>query len=75
MVNMWFCIIVNYLYKLSLVLLSCCIRFRFSLLKEGDIWVLVEKVVEEERVKIGVEVVDVLVKLSKGDMRRVLNVL
>ncbi|KAI9158577.1 Replication factor C subunit [Paramyrothecium foliicola] len=74
-VNTRFCIIANYSHKLSPALLSRCTRFRFSPLKEPDIRVLVEKVVEEETVNIGEEAVDVLVKLSKGDMRRALNVL
>lgn len=74
-VNTRFCIIANYSHKLSPALLSRCTRFRFSPLKEGDIRVLVEKVVEEENVKVGAEAVDALVKLSKGDMRRALNVL
>ncbi|KAM4059139.1 ATPase family associated with various cellular activities (AAA) domain-containing protein [Hirsutella rhossiliensis] len=74
-VNTRFCIIANYSHKLSPALLSRCTRFRFSPLKEGDIRTLVEKVVEEENVKIGAEAVDALIKLSKGDMRRALNVL
>ncbi|KJZ80256.1 Replication factor C subunit 3 [Hirsutella minnesotensis 3608] len=74
-VNTRFCIIANYSHKLSPALLSRCTRFRFSPLKEGDIRVLVEKVVDEENVKIGAEAVNALVKLSKGDMRRALNVL
>lgn len=73
--NTRFCIIANYAHKLSPALLSRCTRFRFSPLREGDIRVLVEKVVEEEHVRIGGEAVDALVKLSKGDMRRALNVL
>lgn len=73
--NTRFCIIANYAHKLSPALLSRCTRFRFSPLKEGDIRVLVEKVVEEESVRIGGEAVDALVSLSKGDMRRALNVL
>ncbi|KAG5986033.1 hypothetical protein E4U43_005725 [Claviceps pusilla] len=73
--NTRFCIIANYSHKLSPALLSRCTRFRFSPLKEGDIRVLVEKVVEEEHVQIGSEAVDALIKLSKGDMRRALNVL
>ncbi|KAG5983035.1 hypothetical protein E4U55_000931 [Claviceps digitariae] len=73
--NTRFCIIANYSHKLSPALLSRCTRFRFSPLKEGDIRVLVEKVVEEEHVQIGGEAVDALIKLSKGDMRRALNVL
>lgn len=73
--NTRFCVIANYAHKLSPALLSRCTRFRFSPLKEGDIRVLVEKVVEEENIKVGGEAVDALVKLSKGDMRRALNVL
>ncbi|POR38360.1 Activator 1 subunit 3, partial [Tolypocladium paradoxum] len=73
--NTRFCIIANYSHKLSPALLSRCTRFRFSPLKEGDIRTLVDKVVDEENVQIGSEAVDALVRLSKGDMRRALNVL
>ncbi|RYO82558.1 hypothetical protein DL766_002914 [Monosporascus sp. MC13-8B] len=73
--NTRFCIIANYTHKLSPALLSRCTRFRFSPLKEGDIRVLVDKVIMEEDVKITSEATDALVTLSKGDMRRALNVL
>jgi replication factor C subunit 3/5 len=73
--NTRFCIIANYSHKLSPALLSRCTRFRFSPLKEEDIRSLVDKVIEEENVKIMPEAVDALVRLSKGDMRRALNVL
>ena len=70
-----FCIIANYAHKLSPAVLSRCTRFRFSPLKEPDIRALVDKVVDEEGVKIMPEATDALVRLSKGDMRRALNVL
>ncbi|KAK0613588.1 P-loop containing nucleoside triphosphate hydrolase protein [Immersiella caudata] len=73
--NTRFCIIANYSHKLSPALLSRCTRFRFSPLKEQDIRVLVDKVIEEEHVKITEEATESLVRLSKGDMRRALNVL
>ena len=73
--NTRFCIIANYSHKLSPALLSRCTRFRFSPLKEPDIRVLVDKVIEEENVKILPEATEALVRLSKGDMRRALNVL
>lgn len=73
--NTRFCIIANYTHKLSPALLSRCTRFRFSPLKEADIRVLVDKVVMEEDIKITSDATDALVKLSKGDMRRALNVL
>ena len=73
--NTRFCIIANYSHKLSPALLSRCTRFRFSPLKEQDIRVLVDKVIEEENVKITPDATESLVRLSKGDMRRALNVL
>jgi replication factor C subunit 3/5 len=73
--NTRFCIIANYTHKLSPALLSRCTRFRFSPLKERDIRVLVDKVILEENVQISPEATDALVRLSKGDMRRALNVL
>ena len=73
--NTRFCIIANYTHKLSPALLSRCTRFRFSPLKEPDIRQLVDLVIEREEVKIQPDAVDSLVRLSKGDMRRALNVL
>ena len=73
--NTRFCIIANYTHKLSPALLSRCTRFRFSPLKEPDIRRLVDKVIGEEGIKITSEATDSLVRLSKGDMRRALNVL
>ncbi|KAK3717736.1 Subunit of heteropentameric Replication factor C (RF-C) [Vermiconidia calcicola] len=73
--NTRFCIIANYTHKLSPALLSRCTRFRFSPLKEADIRQLVDKVIVEEDVNIAPDAVASLVTLSKGDMRRALNVL
>ncbi|KEF51876.1 replication factor C subunit 3/5 [Exophiala aquamarina CBS 119918] len=73
--NTRFCIIANYTHKLSPALLSRCTRFRFSPLKEADIRRLVDHVILQEHVNIVPEAIDSLVKLSKGDMRRALNVL
>ncbi|KAI4136515.1 MAG: hypothetical protein L6R39_007752 [Caloplaca ligustica] len=73
--NTRFCIIANYTHKLSPALLSRCTRFRFSPLKEVDIRVLVDRVIEEEQVKIQEDATASLVRLAKGDMRRALNVL
>ncbi|RMZ87275.1 hypothetical protein DV736_g5499, partial [Chaetothyriales sp. CBS 134916] len=73
--NTRFCIIANYTHKLTPALLSRCTRFRFSPLKEEDIRRLVIKVVAEEEINIADDAVDSLVRLSRGDMRRALNVL
>lgn len=73
--NTRFCIIANYTHKLSPALLSRCTRFRFSPLKEIDIRRLVDIVIAKESVNIAPDATDSLVTLSKGDMRRALNVL
>lgn len=73
--NTRFCIIANYTHKLSPALLSRCTRFRFSPLKDADIRNLVDQVIEREEIQIVPEAVDAMVRLSKGDMRRALNVL
>lgn len=73
--NTRFCIIANYTHKLSPALLSRCTRFRFSPLKEPDIRQLVDHVIDAEKVKIDPPAIDSLVRLSKGDMRKALNVL
>ncbi|KKK17087.1 hypothetical protein P175DRAFT_0480042 [Aspergillus ochraceoroseus IBT 24754] len=73
--NTRFCIIANYTHKLSPALLSRCTRFRFSPLKEEDIKVLVDQVIEKEEVRIQPDAIGSLVTLSRGDMRRALNVL
>lgn len=73
--NTRFCIIANYTHKLSPALLSRCTRFRFSPLKEADIRGLVDRVIEQEGVRIEEDAINSLVRLSKGDMRRALNVL
>lgn len=73
--NTRFCVIANYTHKLSPALLSRCTRFRFSPLKEADIRTIVDQVIEKEGVRIQPDAVDSLVTLSKGDMRRALNVL
>lgn len=73
--NTRFCVIANYTHKISPALLSRCTRFRFSPLKEADIRSLIDHVIEKEQVLIQSEAVDSLVTLSKGDMRRSLNVL
>lgn len=73
--NTRFCIIANYTHKLSPALLSRCTRFRFSPLREADIRRLVDEVIDKEDVRITPDATDSLVRLSKGDMRRALNVL
>ncbi|KAK6340955.1 hypothetical protein TWF696_009268 [Orbilia brochopaga] len=73
--NVRFCIIANYTHKLNAALLSRCTRFRFSPLPIAALRRRVEYVIENENVRIDPRAVEALLNLSRGDMRRSLNVL
>lgn len=70
-----FCILANYTHKLNPALLSRCMRFRFSPLSNEAVAKRVDHVIHAEHINISPEAKSALVELSKGDMRRALNVL
>ncbi|TGZ83028.1 P-loop containing nucleoside triphosphate hydrolase protein [Ascodesmis nigricans] len=73
--NTRFCIIANYTHKLNPALLSRCTRFRFSPLPITALRKRVDHVIEAEGIKITDSARESLLTLSRGDMRRSLNVL
>ncbi|KAF4569636.1 Subunit of heteropentameric Replication factor C (RF-C) [Pleurotus pulmonarius] len=73
--NVRFCIICNYVNKIAPAIQSRCTRFRFSPLPMKEVEKRLDTVVEAERVNLTVDGKQALLKLSKGDMRRALNVL
>ncbi|KAJ3413724.1 hypothetical protein HDV05_007627 [Chytridiales sp. JEL 0842] len=72
--NVRFCIICNYVSKIIPALQSRCTRFRFAPLKEDQIRIRLDHVVNAENVKITDSGRQALLKLSNGDMRRMLNI-
>ncbi|KAL0953807.1 hypothetical protein HGRIS_004988 [Hohenbuehelia grisea] len=73
--NVRFCIIGNYVNKIIPAIQSRCTRFRFSPLPIPEVEKQLDRVVEAESVKLTPDGKQALLKLSKGDMRRALNVL
>ncbi|KAG1770672.1 P-loop containing nucleoside triphosphate hydrolase protein [Suillus occidentalis] len=73
--NVRFCIICNYVNKIAPAIQSRCTRFRFSPLPIAEVEKRVNSVVEAEKVNLTQDGKKALLKLSKGDMRRALNVL
>lgn len=73
--NTRFCILANYAHKLTPALLSRCTRFRFQPLPEAAIERRIANVLVKEHLQLSPEAHQALIKLSQGDMRRVLNVL
>ncbi|KAF8202285.1 P-loop containing nucleoside triphosphate hydrolase protein [Pholiota molesta] len=73
--NVRFCIICNYVNKIIPAIQSRCTRFRFSPLPITEVEKRLSTVVETENVNLTNDGKKALLKLSKGDMRRALNVL
>lgn len=73
--NVRFCIICNYVSKIIPALQSRCTKFRFAPLEEDLVIERLNLVVEAENVNITDSGKSALLRVSKGDMRRVLNIL
>ncbi|KHJ91541.1 replication factor C small subunit domain protein [Oesophagostomum dentatum] len=73
--NVRFCIICNYLSSIIPPIQSRCTRFRFAPLSLEHIVPKLEYVIEQEKLTVTDSGKEALLKLSCGDMRRVLNIL
>ena len=73
--NARFCIICNYVSKIIPALQSRCTRFRFSPLASNQIQGRLEHVATQEQCHVTPDGIQAILRLSGGDMRRVLNLL
>lgn len=73
--NVRFCIICNYVNKIIPAIQSRCTRFRFNPLEMDQVEDRLDHVITSEGCKITPDGKEALLKLSRGDMRRALNVL
>lgn len=73
--NVRFCLICNYVGKIIPAIQSRCTRFRFAPLSPIVVMDRIKMVMREENVVIDQDGLDAVVGLSKGDMRRALNIL
>ena len=70
-----FCLICNYSTKIIPSLQSRCITFRFSPIPTLDHIKHIEKIIKLEKINTNNEVINEIIRLSDGDMRKSLNVL
>lgn len=73
--NVRFCIICNYVSKIIPAIQSRCTRFRFAPLAQEQIDDRLNLIIDTEGVHLTEDGRKALLKLSKGDMRRALNIL
>ncbi|MBX4196225.1 replication factor C small subunit [Candidatus Pacearchaeota archaeon] len=65
----------NYSSKIIDPIQSRCVVFRFKLLEKKDISIVIKKIADQEKLKMGENAFEALYESSEGDCRRVINLL
>jgi replication factor C subunit 3/5 len=73
--NARFCFICNYLKKINPAIQSRCVIFRFNPIPHANLYDYVIKICENEKILITKRAIDLIIKRSSGDMRKLLNIL
>jgi replication factor C subunit 3/5 len=73
--NVRFCLICNYIDKINSSLLSKCVHFKFPAILKKDVVKKIQQVIKDKHVQFTLEGVECLVKISKGDLRKAINML
>lgn len=73
--NVRFCIICNYVNKIIPAIQSRCTKFRFNPLELDQVEGRLQVVIDQEKCNLTKDGKTALIKLSRGDMRRALNIL
>jgi replication factor C subunit 3/5 len=73
--NVRFCFICNYLKKINPAIQSRCVIFRFNPIPYDNMYNFIIKVCEHENIKITINAINLIIKKTHGDMRKLLNIL
>jgi len=73
--NVRFCFICNYLKKINPAIQSRCVIFRFNPIPYDSMYNYIIKICENENIKITKNAINLIIKKTHGDMRKLLNIL
>ena len=73
--NVRFCFICNYLKKINPAIQSRCVIFRFNPIPFDNMYSFIKKICSSEKMIITKKSIELIIKHSNGDMRKLLNVL
>jgi len=71
--NARFCLLCNKLKNIDPAIQSRCTNFRFAPLNSEDILKRIERICKEQKIKYTQDGLNMIIKVSNGDMRKVLN--
>lgn len=73
--NVRFCLICNYIKKIDIALQSRCTCFRFAPLKRNYIFHHISQILHNENIAFTESGINAVIDKSKGDMRKILNIM
>lgn len=73
--NVRFCLICNYVNKIIPALQSRCMSFRFKPISTDVIYKRLKEISKKENVDINKSAIDIIIRISKGDFRKAINLL
>jgi len=73
--NVRFCFICNYLKKINPAIQSRCVIFRFNPIPYDNMYKFIVKVCQYENIRITKNAINLIIKKTYGDMRKLLNIL
>jgi DNA polymerase III delta prime subunit len=73
--NVRFCFICNYLKKINPAIQSRCIIFRFQPIPYNNMYDFIIKICTNENILITLNAINLIIKKSNGDMRKLLNII
>lgn len=73
--NVRFCLICNYVNKIIPALQSRCMSFRFKPISNDVIYKRLKDISKKENVDINKSAMDIIIRISKGDFRKAINLL
>ncbi|KEP65206.1 UNVERIFIED_CONTAM: replication factor C, subunit 5, putative [Hammondia hammondi] len=71
--NVRFCLICNFVNKITPAIQSRCTGFRFTPVSSASLKQKAAQIAQDEKMKLSNDGLDALVKVARGDMRRLLN--
>jgi replication factor C subunit 3/5 len=73
--NVRFCFICNYIKKINIAIQSRCVIFKFKPITFDIMHSFINKISDLENMKITENAINLIIKMSYGDMRKLLNIL
>lgn len=73
--NIRFCFICNYIKKINPAIKSRCVLFRFRPISHDELFDFIVDVCDKEELQITKKAIEILIRKSGGDLRKILNIL